>query len=47
MTDKRPRYSWDTNVFLAHFKNEVDKPLEDIRAVAEEIETDKADLIIW
>ncbi len=33
-------------MFLAHFKNEADKPLEDIRAVAEEIETDKADLVI-
>lgn len=43
---KRPLYAWDTSVFLAHLKGEMDKPLADIAAVFQEVETDKADMIV-
>ena len=46
MSNQRPVYCWDTCVFLAHLKQESDKPLDDILAVANEIESDKAELIV-
>ena len=46
MSNKRPLYCWDSCVFLAHFKSEADKPLADIRAVASEIDLDRADLLV-
>ena len=45
-TSNRVVYSWDTNVFLAHLKQEAGKPLEDIGAVADEIERGIADCVI-
>lgn len=46
MSSKHPVYAWDTSVFLAHLKQESDKPLADIAAVAQEVEKDDADLIV-
>lgn len=45
-SDGRTVYSWDTNVFLALLKREQDKPIDDIIAVAVEIETGKSDLVV-
>jgi predicted nucleic acid-binding protein len=45
-TSERTVYSWDTCVFLALLLNEEDKPLDDIRAVAREVETGAADLLV-
>lgn len=39
-------YSWDTNVIVAWFKGEEDKPLNDIELVFREIEAKKADLVV-
>lgn len=44
--EKRAVYSWDTCVLIAHLTNELDKPLEDIRAVAKDVDTDRADLVL-
>lgn len=46
MRKERTVYSWDTCVFLAHFKQEQDKNLDDIAAVLDEILTGKADLVL-
>lgn len=46
MSRARPIYGWDTCVFVAHFNGELDKPLDDIRAVLSEVESDKADMVI-
>ncbi len=43
---KRPKYCWDTSVFLAWIKAEEGVPLDDIELVADEIDGDKADLIV-
>lgn len=43
---KRPKYCWDTSVFLAWIKAEEGSPLDDIELVADEIDGDKADLIV-
>lgn len=44
--EKVPVYAWDTSVVLAWFKEEEDKPLEDMGLVIEEVERDKAKLIV-
>lgn len=43
---KRPVYCWDTTVFLAWIKAEKESPLDDIAAVADEIDGDRASLIV-
>ena len=43
---KRPVYCWDTSVFLAWIKAERESPLDDIGAVADEIDGDRASLIV-
>ena len=43
---RRAKYCWDTSVFLAWIKEEPDAPLDDIALVVDEIDDDKADLII-
>ena len=43
---KRPKYCWDTSVFLAWMKAEEGAPLDDIAAVADEIDNGSADLIV-
>ena len=45
-TDSRIIYCWDTCVFLALLKREADKDIANLLAVAAEIETGQADLII-
>lgn len=45
-TSKRAIYSWDSCVIIAHFHQESNKPLGDIRAVWRDIENDKADLVL-
>jgi predicted nucleic acid-binding protein len=44
--NNRTKYSWDTNLFIAHLKREVDKPLADIAAIANEVELGRADFVI-
>ena len=42
----RPKYCWDTSVFLAWISAEKGSPLDDIALVVDEIDTNKADLIV-
>ena len=42
----RPKYCWDTSVFLAWILEEDGQPLDDIGLVADEIDGDRADLIV-
>jgi predicted nucleic acid-binding protein len=43
---KRPKYCWDTTVFLAWISEEEGQPLDDIGLVADEIDADRADLVV-
>jgi predicted nucleic acid-binding protein len=45
MSEKKPKYAWDTSVFLAWLTEQADAPLADIEAVAEEIDKNVAALI--
>ena len=42
----KPTYCWDTSVFVAWLKEEPDKPLADIEAVAAEIDARDAVLVV-
>ena len=42
----KPTYCWDTSVFVAWLKEEPDKPLADIAAVAAEIDANEAVLVV-
>ncbi len=43
---RRPKYGWDTSVFLAWIGQEECYPLDDIALVADEIDASRADLIM-
>ena len=43
---RRPKYCWDSSVFLAWMKEEAGAPLDDIGLVADSIDDDRADLIV-
>lgn len=43
---KKPVYCWDSCTVLAWFKQEKDKPLDDIALVIQEIENDRAVLLV-
>lgn len=43
---KGPVYSWDASVFIAWLVGEADAPLSDIDAVAQEIDQEKATLLV-
>jgi predicted nucleic acid-binding protein len=45
-TDNRPVYCWDTSVFLAWLNEEAGAPLLDIDLVAQEIDKNKAVLVV-
>src|SRR5262245_51358576 len=45
-TDNRPVYCWDTSVFLAWLNEEAGAPLIDIDHVAQEIDKNKAVLVV-
>jgi predicted nucleic acid-binding protein len=43
---QRPKYCWDTTVFLAWISAEEGSPLDDIELVADEVDANRADLIV-
>jgi predicted nucleic acid-binding protein len=44
--DRGPLIAWDTCVFLAHFNQEADKPLEEIKGILDEVAKGKKALLV-